>query len=59
LLLCLVSWYSFLIFLCKWRSLEQHQQASSNVKFFFYIISQVFFFCFVFCLFFFVIFVLS
>jgi hypothetical protein len=30
LLRCLVSWYSFLIFLGKWRSLKQHQQASSN-----------------------------
>jgi hypothetical protein len=51
LLLCLVSWYSFLILLCKWRSLEQHQQVSSNNIFVF--------FCFVFCFFLFVIFVLS
>ncbi len=33
LLLCFVSWYFLLTFLCRWKSLEHHQQASS--KFFF------------------------
>lgn len=44
LLLYLVSWYSLLIFLCRWRSLEQHQQASSNNKGFF--LNNIFEFCF-------------
>jgi hypothetical protein len=44
LLLYLVSWYSLLTFLCKWRSLEQHQQASSNNMFFFLNFSSFFFF---------------
>jgi hypothetical protein len=59
LLLYLVSWYSLLIFLCRWRSLEQHQQASSNNNLFFPppIFLSFFFLCFVFCLF--VIFVLN
>jgi hypothetical protein len=35
LLLCLVCWYSIFTLLCRWRSLEQHQQASSNNKGFF------------------------
>ncbi len=53
LLLCLVNWYSFFTFLCKWRSLEQHQQASSkNIDIlFFHIFLSVFFLCFVICLF--------
>ncbi len=63
LLLCLVSWYSLLILLCKWRSLEQHQQASSNNKgnIFFQIFLSFFFFAlyfvclFCFCLSFFLI----
>jgi hypothetical protein len=59
----LVSWYSLLTFLCRWRNLEQHQQASSKNKgFFFPLIFQVFFLWFLFCLFvlfLFVIFVLS
>ncbi len=44
LLICLVSWYSLLTFLCKWRSLEQHQQVSSNNKGFFFSIFLEFFF---------------
>ncbi len=52
LLLCLISWYSFLTVLCKWRSLEQHQQASSNNMFFFSLnFSSFFFLFFVCCLF--------
>ncbi len=53
LLFCFVSWYSLLILLCKWRSLEQHQQASSNNRGFSFphIFLSLFFLCFVFCLF--------
>jgi hypothetical protein len=35
LLFCLVCWYSIFTLLCRWKSLEQHQQASSNNKGFF------------------------
>jgi len=30
LLFCLIHWYSLPTFLCRWRSLEQHQQNSST-----------------------------
>jgi hypothetical protein len=50
LLLCFISWYSLLTLLCKWRSSEQHQQASSNRGFFFPN-PWIIFLCFVFCLF--------
>ncbi len=50
LLLCLVYWYSIFTFLCRWRSLEQHQQASSNNKgFYFSTFFEFCFVCFVFC----------
>jgi hypothetical protein len=39
LVLYLVCWYSILTFLCRWRNLEQHQQASSNNKGIFFYIS--------------------
>ncbi len=35
LLQSIVSWYSLFTLLCKWKSLEQHQQASSSKGFFF------------------------
>jgi hypothetical protein len=39
LIFYLVNWYSFLTLLCRWRSLEQHQQASSNNRGIFFQIS--------------------
>jgi hypothetical protein len=50
-----VSWYSLPTLLCMWRSLDQHQQASSNNKgfffprfleFFFFPLYFVYLFCF-------------